>query len=80
VTNGETNRYIVHRECAKNARDILLDLEVINHQDKRSNPPGELENWLNQIEAKVEGYRTAYRTLTGVDLGATGAQTIEQQV
>jgi hypothetical protein len=78
VTHGETNRYIVHRECAQNARDILLDLEVIDHLAK--NPGEELENWLNQIEAKVEGYRTAYRTLTGVDLGATGTPTIEQQV
>lgn len=78
VTSGETNRYLVHRECARNGRDILLDLEVINFQAK--NPGEELENWLNQIEAKVEGYRTAYRTLTGVDLGAPGTPIIEQQV
>jgi len=32
------------------------------------------------IEAKVEGYRTAYRTLTGVDLGASPNPVIEQQV
>lgn len=78
VTSGETNRYLVHRECARNARDILLDLEVIKHGDK--NPGGELENWLTQIEAKVEAYRTAYRTLTGVDLGASATPVIEQQV
>ncbi len=78
VTHGETNRYLVHRECAKNGRDILLDLEVINHLDR--DPGKELENWLTQIEAKVEAYRTAYRTLTGVDLGASGAPVIEQQV
>ena len=77
VTHGETNRYTVHRECAKNARDILLDLEVINHLDK--NPLGVLDNWLTQIEAKVEGYRTAYQTLTGVDLGASATPVIEQQ-
>jgi len=78
VTSGETNRYLVHKECAKNGRDILLDMQVINHQDK--NPGGQLENWLTQIEAKVEGYRTAYRTLTGVDLGASANPVIEQQV
>jgi hypothetical protein len=78
VTSGETNRYIVHRECARNGRDILLDLEVINHEDKGVG--GELENWLTQIEAKVEAYRTAYRTLTGVDLGAAANPVIEQQV
>lgn len=78
VTSGDSNRYLVHRECAKNGRDILLDMEVINHQDR--NPGGELERWLTQIEAKVEGYRTAYRTLTGVDLGASADPVIEQQV
>lgn len=77
VTHGETNRFIVHRECATNARDILIDLEVVDHQ--KTGVGQELENWLNQIEAKVEGYRTAYRTLTGVDLGAPGTPTIEQQ-
>jgi hypothetical protein len=78
VTHGETNRYIVHRELARNGRDILLDMEVINHLDR--DPGGELENWLTQIEAKVEAYRTAYRTLTGVDLGISGTPNIEQQV
>jgi len=77
VTQGETNRYLVHRECAQNGRDILLDLEVINHTDAAFG--GELDRWLQQIEGKVEGYRTAYRTLTGVDLGASATPTIEQQ-
>jgi hypothetical protein len=71
VTNGDTNRYLVHRECARNARDILLDLEVIDHTDRK--PGGELENWLTQVEAKIEGYRTAYKTLTGVDPGSSSA-------
>ncbi|MBI4523812.1 MAG: hypothetical protein HY695_08385 [Deltaproteobacteria bacterium] len=77
VTHGDTNRYTVHRECAKNGRDILLDVEVIDHLKR--NPGEELDNWLTQIEAKVEGYRTAYRTLTGVDLGASATPTVEQQ-
>ena len=42
VTSGETNRYLVHKECAKNGRDILLDMQVIDHQDK--NPGGQLKN------------------------------------
>ena len=29
ITPSQTNRYIVHRQCANDARDILLDLEVI---------------------------------------------------
>ena len=78
VTSGEANRYLVHKECADNGRDILLDLEVIDH--KSNGPEGALDQWLSQIEAKVEGYRTAYRTLTGVDLGASPNPVIEQQV
>ena len=77
VTSGGTNRFIVHRECARNGRDILLDLEVINHRD--GTPGGELEDWLTQVEAKVEAYRTAYRSLAGVDLGASATPTIPQQ-
>ena len=78
ATAGESNRYTVHAECARNGRDILLDLEVINHEDAL--PGGELERWLDQVEAKIEGYRTAYRTLTGIDLGAPGTPMVEQQV
>jgi hypothetical protein len=42
-----------------------------------------LDRWLTQIETRVEAYRTAYRTLTGTDLGGTpppGTPAIEQQV
>jgi hypothetical protein len=77
VQQGGANRYIVHRECARNGRDVLLDMEVVNHLD--AVPGGELEDWLTQVEAKVEAYRTSYQTLTGVDLGASPTATIEQQ-
>ena len=81
ITPSETNRYVVHRDCANDARDILLDLEVLDH--KNTQPGGELDLWLNIIEDKVEGYRTAYRSLTGVDLGAplsSGIPVIKQKV
>jgi hypothetical protein len=78
VTSGETNRYLVHKECADKGRDILMDLEVINHKDTTP-VTGDLEEWLTQVEAKIEGYRTAYRTLTGVDLGVSPNPVIEQQ-
>lgn len=77
-TMSETNRYDVHRDCAENARDILLDMEVINF--KNTDPGGELELWLDIIEGKIEGYRTAYRALSGVDLGETGTPRVDQQV
>ncbi len=78
VTYGDMNRYDLHRLCAENGRDILLDIEVVNFQNR--SPRGDLENWLVQVESKIEAYRTAYRTLTGVDLGACATPTIEQAV
>jgi hypothetical protein len=78
ITPSETNRYDVHRDCAENARAILLDLEVIDFQD--TGVGGDLELWLDFIEGNIEGYRTAYRSLTGVELGEAGTPRIEQQV
>jgi len=77
VTQGDANRFIVHRQCAQNGRDVLLDMEVINHND--TGDGGELMTWLTQVEPKIEAYRTAYQTLTGVDLGASPTATIEQR-
>lgn len=77
ITHGSENRYVLHRELAKNGRDLLLDLEVIDHRQR--DPGGELDCWLTQVEAKIEAYRTAYRTITNVDLGASGSPAIEQQ-
>lgn len=73
----ETSRYENHKICAEAGRDILLDIEMIKHTDRSVG--GELDVWLNLIEAKVEAYRTAYRSLTGTDLGAPGTPSIEQQ-
>jgi hypothetical protein len=77
VTSGDTNRYIVHRDCARHGRDLLLDMEVINFRDTREG--GDLDAWLSQVEGKVEAYRTAYRSMTGVDIGASPTPVIEQQ-
>jgi hypothetical protein len=77
ITPSDTNRYEVHRECANDARSILLDMEVVDHT--LNDPGGELERWLSVIESKVEGYRTAYRGLTGVDLAGSGTPVIEHQ-
>ncbi|HKR00637.1 MAG TPA: hypothetical protein VJT09_08185 [Pyrinomonadaceae bacterium] len=77
---SQTNRYTTHQECARSGRDLLLDIQMLNTNDPDFARPGkDLETWLNMVENKVEGYRTAYRTLTGVDLGAAGTPTIEQQ-
>lgn len=78
ITPAEANRYIIHKECANDARNILLDLQVLKHSNTNK-----LETWLGLVEDEIEGYRTAYRSLTGVDLGMApppGIPKIEQQV
>jgi len=81
-TPSDTNRFETHYECATNARDILIDIELLESSAARANDQ-EIETWLSIIETKVEGYRSAYRALTGVDLGTTMVSTqnpvIEQQ-
>lgn len=82
---GATDRshFSQHIECASNGRDILIDLEFLNVDDTKDNPPpgerGELTLWLDEVEPKIERYRTAYQGLTGVNLGAPGTPMIEQQ-
>jgi hypothetical protein len=77
-SRAEVNRYDLHKTCATMARDILLDIEVLNIGSVLMG--GELDNWLNNIEGKVEAYRTAYRHITGTDLGSSGTPAVEQQV
>ncbi len=74
ITSGESNRFETHMECARNIRDILLDIEGLEFADTNK-----LEEWLNAAESSIEGYRTAYRTLTGVDLEISATPVIEQQ-
>jgi hypothetical protein len=78
ITSSNASHYTLHKECATNARDVLLGVEVLDHSNE-----GDLETWLKLIESKVEGYRTAYLGITGTDLGmpaAPGAPIIEQAV
>jgi hypothetical protein len=76
VTPSETNRYQVHKDIATAVRDILLDIEVVNPEETRVG--GELNLWLDAIEDKVEAYRAAYRTLTGIDLAEAKQPAMEQ--
>ena len=81
IATSESNRYVLHRECAIDARDMLLDIQVLKSDDSRfGSPGGELEIWLDSVEDRVEGYRTAYRSVTGIDLGEQGTPKVEQQV
>lgn len=77
ITQSDSNRFEAHMECATNARAILLDVEVVNIDDVSQN--GDFEAWLMSSQARFYGYSTAYRTLTGVDLGATPNAVVEQK-
>jgi hypothetical protein len=79
VTTTESNRYSLHRDCAVNGRDIVLDLEALKDEAADFTAEGrELERWLNQAESRIEGYRTAYLNLTGTDLGKANASPDQQ--
>jgi hypothetical protein len=77
ATISDTNRYTVHKECAENGRAILLSMQTLDYTSASAG--GDVETWLNLVETNIERYRTAYRNLTGVDLGAPGTPKIEQQ-
>jgi hypothetical protein len=80
ATGSEVNLYSISRELARNGRDLLLDLEVLDADAPNfTNVNGDLENWLTQVEPKVESYRTAYRQLTGIDLGTALPSAIPAQ-
>ena len=76
-TQTEINRYEAHKDCAEFGRNLLLDIEVLDERDTRPEI-GELDRWLAQVEGDIEGYRKAYRDLTGVDLGAQVTPVTEQ--
>lgn len=64
----EPNRYENHENCARYGRALLLSMAAVDFT--QDSPGGELEAWLNSVESVVEGYRTAYQNVTGIDLGA----------
>jgi hypothetical protein len=66
-TPTDTNRYTLHLDAARYGRRILLDIQVLNLDGLGL--PG-IEAWLSLVEDDVEGYRAAYRGLTGIDVAA----------
>jgi hypothetical protein len=69
-SNAHGNRYTAHRDCAEAGRAILLDVQGMDF-DQSAVPLGEpeLSQWLDDAETAFELYRSAYRVLTGTDLG-----------
>ena len=80
ITLSEENPYELHKTCAENGRDLLLDIDVFTETEMRdASETGLLATWLNLVENRIEAYRTSYRGLAGVDLGGQGTPRIEQQ-
>jgi hypothetical protein len=66
-SSTDASRYLVHHDCAKYGRRILLDLQGL----KNLNDQGSLlKPWLEDAETEknIEGYRSAWQRLTGEDL------------
>ena len=80
VTPTTINRFEVHKDCATFGRNLLLDIEVLP-EAALSNPQvnGVLDLWLAQVEGEIEGYRKAYRDLTGRRSRRAGTPAIEQE-
>jgi len=74
--SADVNKFKLHYECAQDSRDILIDIDG----GDISQNPNTLNSWLNIIEPRIEGYRTAYMGLTGVDLAQEGSLNIEQEI
>ena len=78
AASGEINRFDAHERCAVNGRNLLLDVQGLIGFDPNVDETL-VEAWLNAVEGSFETYRTAYRSLTGIDLGAAGSTRSEQQ-
>jgi len=76
INSADANEFKLHYECARDSRDILIDIDG----GDISQNPNTLNSWLNIIEPRIEGYRTAYMGLTGVDLAQEGSLNIEQEI
>jgi hypothetical protein len=67
----DPTRYFANHECANTGRDLMLDVQVLPVEAPNfAATGGLLEAWLDLVEQRVEGYRTAYHALTQLDLSA----------
>ncbi|AQG78535.1 hypothetical protein [Spirosoma montaniterrae] len=64
VTLNETNRFIIHDNCASYGYRLLTDIETADlSQFSTVAVGGTLDLWLDDVEGWVEGYRNAYASL-----------------
>jgi hypothetical protein len=64
VTLNESNRFIIHDNCASYGYRLLTDIETADlTQFSTVSTGGSLDLWLDDIEGLVEGYRNAYSSL-----------------
>lgn len=82
MSSNEPNRFDLHMQCAKEGRDVLMDLtdDAFDFKDG-----SQLKTWLNHIGSRVEAYRSACLALTGIDLGkpecrTQGTPKVQQQI
>ena len=80
VGRADVNTFFSHHQAARDIRDILLDIEVLDFENT-----DKLNTWLTLVEARFQGFRKAYFDITGSDLEKPefrneGTLRIEQQV
>lgn len=65
ITLNETNRFIVHDNCASYGYRLLTDIETADLREFSIIATGStLDIWLNDIEGVVEGYNNAYKSIS----------------
>jgi len=65
VTLNDSNRFIIHDNCASYGYRLLTDIETADLNQLTTIATGStLDTWLNDVEGLVEGYRNAYGALT----------------
>lgn len=72
ISTSTVNRYMLHQDLSVNGMDMLNQLYDVNIESQATDATTgrtELSLWLDNIEPMVESYRTAYKMVTGVDLG-----------
>ena len=64
VTLNETNRFIIHDNCASYGYRLLTDIETADINQLTAIASGAtLDVWLNDVEGWVEGYRNAFKSI-----------------
>jgi hypothetical protein len=74
-------RYKLHQDLAESANNILLQIDALDTSQNNivaGTSRTELSLMLDNVESLIETYRTAYKEVTGVDLGKVTPEVMQE--